>query len=686
MPKSGFTHELLEPRRLLTTLGTLDPSFSRDGQAYAGFDQDSNGESVAVQSNGKILVGGDTQIDTGDGFAAARFNADGSGDATFGSGTGVVGFNPFAQLNSGNTVIAPQFVNSAAAGIAVGPSGEIYLAGEANGEIIGSTDPNDVRDYAVLVALHPDGSFDESFGTHGVVWEDFGQTGDSEFNALTVDSSGDIVAVGESNGEAVVARFTSTGALDTNFHGTGFNRFSFSGEEDAKLTALTLGSDGSIYVAGYAGPDSGLTDPGGQIDFEQADIAVAKLTSAGILDTGFGPNDNGRFTVNGGIALGQKLGRGDSANSIFLDNKGRLVVGGTIDDDVTSDGEFTQNFAILRYDTFGDADPAWGKNGIELFQFPGTGDQQLGAVAAYGSARYLIAGNTGDDPDAGTDGDFFLEAVSSKNAKLDTTFGSKGYTGFKRDNVATSIAVAKDGSIFLSAGTGPVITEGEQGEPLLAGVVKLRGEAGAISGVVINDANANGINDPTDPRLPNAELYLDFNSDGQLDAGEPTAFTNKNGQFTFTDVGPGTYKLRPVLTGLRVTAPSAGFRTVTVVSDHTTASQNFYLTSRTFISGIVFRDDNGDGIYEPDDDENPLADFSVLLDLNGNGTADAGEPILTSDVNGNFAVRTLKAGTYHFVLLPPQGWSITTSADLTVTVKPGQIVKTLAFGAVPTGD
>ena len=182
--------------------------------------------------------------------------------------------------------------------------------------------------------------------------------------------------------------------------------------------------------------------------------------------------------------------------------------------------------------------------------------------------------------------------------------------------------------------------------------------------------------------IAGVQLFLDFDSDGKHEANEPLATTNAGGLFTFTDVGPGTYKLRPILTGLRVTAPSA-FRNVTVVSDKTTRSQNFLVTSRTLITGSVFRDDNGDGAFEPEDGEGVLDSWFVLIDLNNNGSPDAGEPQLLTDSNGNFAVPYLKAGTYHFIVQLPDLWKTTTPETLTFIVKSGQTVNGLTFGVEP---
>ncbi|HTF05507.1 MAG TPA: delta-60 repeat domain-containing protein, partial [Bacteroidia bacterium] len=65
--------------------GALDLTFDGDGRVtvpvIAGADD--NGYSVAIQSDGKIVVAGVTSTGPSDDFAVVRFSADGSLDSTF---------------------------------------------------------------------------------------------------------------------------------------------------------------------------------------------------------------------------------------------------------------------------------------------------------------------------------------------------------------------------------------------------------------------------------------------------------------------------------------------------------------------------------------------------------------------------------------------------------------------------
>ncbi len=98
---------------------TLTTSFSGDGIVEAGFAGTSSGNSIAVQTNGKVVSGGyTTDASTNNFFALAKFNADGSPDNTFGtSGTVATDFTGSA---SGSSV---------ANGVAIEPDGKIVAAG-----------------------------------------------------------------------------------------------------------------------------------------------------------------------------------------------------------------------------------------------------------------------------------------------------------------------------------------------------------------------------------------------------------------------------------------------------------------------------------------------------------------------------------------------------------------------------
>ena len=92
----------------LTASGALDPTFNGGGTltfGYGGMSQYETGLGVAIQQNGRIVVmgtGGPTPV----AFRVARLNPDGSFDTTFGSG-GTATINPGGNAFDGDAVLAP---------------------------------------------------------------------------------------------------------------------------------------------------------------------------------------------------------------------------------------------------------------------------------------------------------------------------------------------------------------------------------------------------------------------------------------------------------------------------------------------------------------------------------------------------------------------------------------------------
>ncbi len=79
---------------------------------------------------------------------------------------------------------------------------------------------------------------------------------------------------------------------------------------------------------------------------------------------------------------------------------------------------------------------------------------------------------------------------------------------------------------------------------------------GSISGIVWNDANGNGTKQTAEGVLSNWSVYLDLDGDSIKDGNEPSKVTNANGAYSFTGLGPGTYRVREVVkSGWTQTSP-----------------------------------------------------------------------------------------------------------------------------------
>ena len=211
---------------VLAQPGTLDPSFAPTG-AF-----DANPRSVAVQADGRVVIGG--FFTTYDGNAAGhiiRMNADGSVDPAFITGTG---FN--------NSVL----------GMVLQPDGKLLVHGSFNsynGTFLGRG----------LVRLETDGSIDAGFVPptfSGAV-----------VNALALRSDGRIhVAVNVSTGgQQGVFRLMADGTLDGTFNTAGaFNAVVLSLALFADDRILATGAFSTVHGQPRAG--SCVLDPSGSLN------------------------------------------------------------------------------------------------------------------------------------------------------------------------------------------------------------------------------------------------------------------------------------------------------------------------------------------------------------------------------------------------------------------------------------
>ncbi|HSV14401.1 MAG TPA: SdrD B-like domain-containing protein, partial [Tepidisphaeraceae bacterium] len=158
--------------------------------------------------------------------------------------------------------------------------------------------------------------------------------------------------------------------------------------------------------------------------------------------------------------------------------------------------------------------------------------------------------------------------------------------------------------------------------------------------------------------------------------------SDSSGNYKFLINAPSsatTYRVREVLnSGWRLTSPSGGVQSVTLSSGGQATGKNFGDTQHVLISGNVFNDANGN--KTKDSGEVGLSGFRVFVDANHNGILDSGELTTTTDSSGNWAFKTLNAGTYTIRVTKPSG---STSTYSTTTSLPAAF--TLASGASKTG-
>jgi uncharacterized delta-60 repeat protein len=396
------------------------------------------------------------------------------------------------------------------------------------------------------------GDLDTSFSGDGKLLMDFG--GREAINAVARQSDGRIIAVGSLNGDFLVIRFTSAGALDTTFDGDGFRLINFGAGDGAN--AIVIQNDGRIVVAGAG-----------------SDFAVARLTSGGALDATFG---------HGGLVIGDYGETGAAtANAIAVDALGRIVLAGasgagnfgvarlnpdgTFDLTFSGDGRLVKNFGgtdtasglALRSDgavvVAGTADGGSASgtranlavavfNGIGNDTAFGAGEPNSPVTDVVGCAdsartvlvqpdnRILVGGGAGINCLSGSPDSSAALVRYNTNGTLDTTFSGDGIAvfgfGTGDGDTVVSMALQADGAI-VAAGTTNLSSATT---PHLAhfGIARLRGTDGAVDLTFHGDGSQQTsfgtgeaavtaiLLQPTDGRIVAAGAFTTFDANGAL--------------------------------------------------------------------------------------------------------------------------------------------------------------------------
>lgn len=395
--------ERLEPRALLSA-AALDTTFSTDGLVTthfgtAGVDQVTD---VVVQSDGKVVVVGFTSNGTNNDFAVARLNLDGSLDTSFGTGGKVliaVGSgddraNSVAIQTDGRIVVAGSANNGTnddfavvrlnangtldtsfdmdgratvavgagldqANGVAVQSDGKIVVAGTSN---------NGTNDDFAVVRLNANGGLDTSFDADGRATITVG-AGLDQASDVAIQSDGRIVVVGtSSNGvtnDFAAVRLNSTGSLDTTFDGDGKATVDVAAGNDTG-TRVALQSDGKIVIGGTAAV-SGTNQ-----------MAAVRLNANGSLDTGFDGDGKASIAVGSGNA---------QATDVAVQGNGKILIVGSASNGANND------IAAVQLNTDGSLDTTFDSDGRASIVVD-AGEDLGAAVALRPTGQIVIAGTS----------------------------------------------------------------------------------------------------------------------------------------------------------------------------------------------------------------------------------------------------------------------------------------------------
>lgn len=439
--------------------GSLDTSFDVDGKLTTGIGTDGDyGQGVAIQSDGKIVVGGySNSLDGGD-FALVRYNADGSLDTSL-DGDGKVTTNVGASSDF-------------AFSLALQPDFKIVLAGNSWSGSSGAFS---------LVRYNFDGSLDSTFDGDGKLLTEFGPNSDVA-GGMALQSDGKIVVAGfaqnPTDQDVAVARYNPDGSLDSSFDGDGKLITTFGPLRD-NASSVALQADGKIVIAGgmWTGsedniilgrykPDGSLdrlADGTGKIttDFGFANelavgvevLSSGKLVAAGNVYKAGNDIDFGLAGYNSDGSLDLSFGTGgktvtafsnvsDAAYDMNLQSDDKILVAG-----LTEIVAGNQDFAIARYTPTGTLDNSFDGDGKLTIDF-NSGNDSAEGVVQQSDGKIVVAGfatvggnrdfavaryNANGTPDSSFDGD----------GKVTTAIGTT-------DDFGEAVAVQPDGKIVVA--------------------------------------------------------------------------------------------------------------------------------------------------------------------------------------------------------------------------------------------
>jgi uncharacterized delta-60 repeat protein len=381
----------------LTALATA-PGFNVAGTGFNG-----TVWALAVQPDGKVLVGGDFTSYNGAADAPdrlLRLNADGSLDTSF-------------NYTAGSTTTGLDLTVYA---LAVQPDGRVLVGGRFDSYNGAADAPNN------LLRLLPDGSLDTSFNyTAGST-----TTGpDTNVHDLVVQPDGRVLVAGEftryngvGNAPNYVLRLTASGAVDQTFnYPTGGGT---TGASDFAYT-LALQPDGRVLVGGRFASYNGAGD---------APNYVLRLTAAGALDPTFNYTAGSTTTGTSGPVY-----------ALALQPDGNVLVGG---DFYYYNGDTAAPSFVLRLTASGSLDTSFNNTGGNA---AGT-DDVVRSLALQPDGRVLVGGwFRGYNGDA--DAPSHVLRLTATGA-LDTGFNySAGNTTTGANNYVYPLALQPDGRVLV---------------------------------------------------------------------------------------------------------------------------------------------------------------------------------------------------------------------------------------------
>jgi len=378
--------------------GMLDNSFGTFGVAFPPFISSlSYGYGLAIQSDGKIVVTGHTQVGGVYKAFIVRYDTNGNPD---------LGFPPFITgISTGSEY---------GRAVAIQTDGMIVVAGQKDA---GNSD-------ILVLRLTPAGSYDTTFGAGGIVSVDLQSGSDDQSGSLVIQPDGKILVAGWSTTlTKVIAmlRLNPNGSVDTTFGNNGRVLTNLAGLSQ-QAHAVKLQPDGKILVAGLV--SSPVT---------ANDLVVLRYYTDGSIDSTFATN---------GIARPMLQNDDDAALSMALQADGKIVTAGYIYNNFT----YADNL-VVRFDSTGALDATFNGTGV-LASNPLGNDNISYGVLVQVDGKIVTTGRAWHLATL----DFTLSRFNT-NGSVDASFGTNGFTytpiAIEEDYILAS-AMQSDGKIVAT--------------------------------------------------------------------------------------------------------------------------------------------------------------------------------------------------------------------------------------------
>jgi uncharacterized delta-60 repeat protein len=302
-----------------------------------------------------------------------------TGTNTISTTISLAGYTPYgaALANNVTGILDPTFGNQ---GITLTP---ISRSDQLRQAVINSSDKTIITGITQTVGGSPatlcpsvllaqytaNGVLDTTFNSSGIQTLLVGNR--SEGYAVNLDASSNILVAGmaiqNNTTQMLLARYTTTGGLDTGFNSVGYNTLSVGSGAVANAVGVQSSSQSNKIIVG------GCSVNGGSPNF-----TLARFTSAGALDTGaFGTN---------GITT-TSIGNSSTINAIAI------ITAATNKDYIIAVGVADNNIAVARYTAAGVLDTTFGSSGIFQAAIPGASSTAAYDVILDSTSYIVIAGS-----------------------------------------------------------------------------------------------------------------------------------------------------------------------------------------------------------------------------------------------------------------------------------------------------